>query len=176
MATAMTNTGISSHQAGAALFMALIFLLILTVLGVFGMNISRLENMMAGNNQFQTLALGNAELTVDEAERNLEDMLKTGTKDTCYFPKATLVDPSPLNWPKSITDVACSYTPPKGSDGRYIVEYVGNGIDDDCGKGLGKGESKTGCIHYDFLVTAQADASRGARRTVQTVYQSGTAP
>ena len=173
MPKSMIDTGISSRQKGAALFMALIFLLILTILGVFGMNLSRLENMMAGNNQFQTAALSNAELAVDEAERDLTAMMG-GTKKACYYPQATLVDPSPLNWPDTIT--TCTYTPPNGPDARYIVEYVGWGYDDDCGKGLGKGESKSGCIHYDFLVTAQADTSRGARRTVQTVWQSGTAP
>ena len=165
-------TGIPSRQKGAALFMALIFLLILTILGVFGMNISRMENMMAGNNQFQTAALSNSELAVDAAERDLVDMVG-GAKKPCYYPTATLVDPSPLNW---IGITTCTYTPPDGPDARYIVEYVGEGIDDDCDKSLGKGESKAGCIHYDFLVTAQAETSRGAKRTVQTVYQSATAP
>ena len=173
MSQVMIKTGISSRQDGAALFMALIFLLILTILGVFGMNISRLENLMAGNNQFQTAALGNAELAVDEAERDLQEMMG-GVKKACYYSTATLVDPSPLNWPDSIT--TCAYTPPNGPDARYIVEYVGDGIDNDCDKSLGKGETKAGCKHYDFLVTSQADTSRGARRTVQTVYQSATAP
>ena len=59
------------RQAGAALFMALIFLLILTILGVFGMNVSRLENLMAGNSQFQTTALNNAEYTL---ARGIEDI------------------------------------------------------------------------------------------------------
>ncbi len=171
MPKATIKTGISSRQNGAALFMALIFLLILTILGVFGMNSSRLENMMAGNNQFQTAALNNAEVVVNAAELDLQSMIG-GAKKACYYPQATLVDPSPLNWPSSIT----TCTPTDVPDARYIVEYVGQGIDDDCGKSLGKGETKAGCIHYDFLVTAQADTSRGARRTVQTVYQSATAP
>ena len=60
------------RQAGAALFMALIFLLILTLLGVFGMNVSRLENLMAGNTQFQTTALNTAEYTL---ARGIEEIL-----------------------------------------------------------------------------------------------------
>jgi PilX N-terminal len=170
MPKATIKTSNLPRQNGAALFMALIFLLILTILGVFGMNISRLENMMAGNNQFQTAALSNAEVAVDAAERDLQTMIGK-PKSACYYPTATL-DPSPLNWDTSIT----TCTPTDVPDARYIVEYVGQGIDDDCGKSLGKGETKAGCIHYDFLVTAQADTSRGARRTVQTVYQSATAP
>jgi len=171
MPKATTETGTSLRQTGAALFMALIFLLILTMLGVFGMNISRLENLMAGNNQFQTAALSNAELAVDVAERDLVEMSNGGTKALCYYNKATLVDPSPLNWDSSIK--TCTYTPPNGPDARYIIERVGSGIDDDCGKGQGKGVGNSGCVHYDFLVTSQADTSRGARRTVQTVFQLG---
>jgi type IV pilus assembly protein PilX len=171
MPKTMTESETSLRQNGAALFMALIFLLILTLLGVFGMNISRLENLMAGNNQFQTAALSNAELAVDTAEQNLIAMSNGGAKEDCYYNKATLVDPSPLNWDPAIK--TCSYTPPNGPDARYIIERVGSGIDDDCGKGLGKGQGNAGCIHYDFLVTSQADTSRGARRTVQTVFQLG---
>ena len=48
--------------------MALIFLLIMTILGVFGMNMSRMENLMAGNNQFQVQALNDSELALREVE------------------------------------------------------------------------------------------------------------
>ena len=71
----------SSHtarQRGAALFMALIFLLILTMLGVFGMNVSRLENLMAGNAQFQTTALNNAEYVLTRGERDLQALADAG--------------------------------------------------------------------------------------------------
>ena len=62
----------SRNQGGAALFMALIFLLVLTVLGVFGMNLSRLENLMAGNTQYQTQALNNAEYVLIAAENDIK--------------------------------------------------------------------------------------------------------
>jgi len=68
----------TAHQRGAALFMALIFLLILTMLGVFGMNVSRMENMMAGNAQFQTTALNNAEYVLARGERDLQDLSDNG--------------------------------------------------------------------------------------------------
>jgi len=60
----------SGYKRGTALFMSLIFLLIMTILGVFGMNISRMENLMAGNNQFQAQALNNSELALREIEGN----------------------------------------------------------------------------------------------------------
>lgn len=87
-------SGHTPRQQGAALFMALIFLLILTILGVFGMNVSRLENLMAGNSQFQTTALNNAEYTLARAERDLvarADALFAGT-DTNPFITADTTD------------------------------------------------------------------------------------
>jgi type IV pilus assembly protein PilX len=112
------------RQRGAALFMALIFLLILTILGVFGMNVSRLENLMAGNAQFQTTALNNAEYVLVRAERDLKTIetdlyngtgtnpfLGTGdayTSDAYYCANAdsclsatgdgNAIDPASLNW------------------------------------------------------------------------------
>ena len=58
--------------------MALIFLLILTILGVFGMNLSRLENLMAGNAQFQTTALNNAEYVLARGEKDIQDIATSG--------------------------------------------------------------------------------------------------
>ena len=69
------------RQDGAALFMALIFLLILTILGVFGMNLSRLENLMAGNAQFQTTALNNTEYVLVRGENDIRAIADTGTSN-----------------------------------------------------------------------------------------------
>ena len=77
MQTIKSNTRYPASERGAALFMALIFLLVMTILGVFGMNVSRMENLMAGNNQFQTTALSNAELMISEGEQKVEATLGT---------------------------------------------------------------------------------------------------
>ena len=73
-----------SRQKGVALFMALVILLVLTILGVFGMNLSRLENMMAGNNQFQVTALSNAELAVSAGEQAMLDSLGVESESILY--------------------------------------------------------------------------------------------
>lgn len=114
-------SGHTPHQRGAALFMALIFLLILTILGVFGMNVSRLENLMSGNAQFQTTALNNAEYVLVRAERDLtsiETALYNGTGTNPFIGTTTadqyhcanddsclrttgdgdLITPASLNW------------------------------------------------------------------------------
>ena len=171
-------------QRGAALFMALIFLLILTILGVFGMNIARMENMMAGNNQFQSAALNNAELILTIAEQDVDNLLGTATPFGGYYynrtgmdPDATIIDPSILNWEGAFT--FATYMPPDGSDEkkfRYVIEYAGPEVvpgnsTDSCAED----PDGDACVHT-FLVTAQNDTSRGAKRTVQSVYVSSRAP
>lgn len=54
-------------QAGATLIVGLVLLLVLTVLGVSGMSMSRLEVQMAGNAQFQQDAFQMAETAIDIA-------------------------------------------------------------------------------------------------------------
>ena len=116
------------RQQGAALFMALIFLLILTVLGVFGMNISRLENMMAGNAQFQTTALNNAEYTL---ARGVEDILQVAAAGLPFPTSAGYhtvgsIDPSSLVWGFTTMSV----TLPDGGTGIYVIANGGTDNDD----------------------------------------------
>jgi len=173
---AIKQASLPSQQRGAALFMALVILLVLTILGVFGMNLSRLENLMAGNNQFQTTALNNAELAVSAAEQAMLASLG-GAKPGCYYPTTETIDPAILNWDSNAAITPCNYTFASGDpDAAYVIEYANWGIDDDCSKSVGKGGGKAGCVHYDFVITAQATTSRGAKRTVQTVYQSDSPP
>lgn len=148
----------SSHttrQRGAALFMALIFLLILTILGVFGMNVSRLQNLMAGNAQFQTTALNNAEYVLTRAERDLQAVVDAGgsnpflaanTTDQYYCANddsclrttgdGELIDPAALTWTFSSNQVDLPDVGNDGSDtdgdstaddgtGQYIIIDAG---------------------------------------------------
>lgn len=56
-----------SRQAGAALFVGLVLLLVMTVLGVSGMNTATLELAMASNAQAQQQAFQAAETGIDVA-------------------------------------------------------------------------------------------------------------
>lgn len=166
----------SRRQRGAALFMALIFLLILTILGVFGMNISRMENLMAGNAQFQTSALNNAELAVSAARNALQNAVDGGlefytTGDFLYDssgenPDAETVDPSQLDW--SSFDHG---TVSGDEDSKFIVEYAGCDVKlgntiDDCSASCFDTQS----CGYVFVITTQSSTSRGAKRNVQQVF------
>lgn len=175
-------TAVSNRQRGAALFMALIFLLIMTILGVFGMNISRLENQMAGNNQFQTSALSNAELAISTARNDLQNAIDSGLEfiDTGDFlydssgenPGAETVDPSVLDW-STFThgNVDIDGDGNVDPNTRFVIEYTG------CDVKLGNtvDDCNTSCFDtqscgYVFLITTQSEASRGAKRNVQSAF------
>jgi Tfp pilus assembly protein PilX len=165
------------RQRGAALFMSLIFLLILTILGVFGMNISRMENLMAGNAQFQTSALNNAELAISTARNELQNALDDGLEfvDTGDFlydssgendPEAKPVNPSALDWSKFDHGTITG-----DPNSKFIVEYVGCDVKlgntvDDCNASCFDTQS----CGYVFVITTQSETSRGAKRNVQQVF------
>jgi Tfp pilus assembly protein PilX len=187
---------VTHRQNGAALFMALIFLLILTILGVFGMNLSRLENLMAGNSQFQTTALNNAEYVLARGEKDIIDIASSGvvpfsawSVDDQYYTVGTtditgttpVETPKDLVWPftsemVSLPDLNGDGTADEGS-GKYVIENAGL----DNSKGEDASYSGTinplpGAVVQVFLVTAQSESSRGAKRIVQSVVVTDPLP
>lgn len=193
--TARTNHSNLGRQRGAALFMALIFLLILTILGVFGMNISRLENMMAGNTQFQTTALNNAEYVLVRGEEDIQAIAASSgnpfnpdsTGDQ-YYPIGTTTasstppsKPEDLVWTFTSQKVSIPDVDGDGSDtdgdgtaddgvGFYIIEDAG--LDNSAGEDAsfsGTVSPLAGAIVQVFQVTAQSSSSRGAKRIVQSI-------
>jgi Tfp pilus assembly protein PilX len=181
-------------QAGAALFMALIFLLVLTILGVFGMNISRLENLMAGNTQFQTLALNNTEYFLVAAENDIKNVagnpFDPDSATDHYYPLAT-VDfdgdttgtqlPTDLVWSFNRATVTMTDINGDGSDtdgdsnaddgiGEYVIQDAG--LDNNAGEDesvTGNMNPLAGAIVQVFLVSARSGTSRGANRILQSV-------
>ncbi len=63
----MSNITLQSRQQGAALVVGLVLLLVLTVLGVSGMNTATLEWTMATNDQYSENAFQAAETGIDRA-------------------------------------------------------------------------------------------------------------
>ena len=177
----ISTATISHSQRGAALFMALIFLLIMTILGVFGMNLSRMENLMAGNNQFQALALNHSELMLEAGLREVEanvgpPYINADTSgDHIYLNTAVsteTIDPTAINW----TFNTVSTTPPGGNSGYsydYVIEYIGalDGTENAlCSAQTGTGTALDDCIREIYLVTSQGITSRGAKRSIQSVF------
>ena len=185
------------RQHGAALFMALIFLLILTILGVFGMNFSRLENLMAGNYQFQASALNNAEYVLARGVKDIEDIAKTRdipfsawADDDHYYTLGSTPGGTPkdLVWPFtseqiSIPDINGDKSDTDGDGtaddgtGHYVIENAG--LDNSKGEDAsyaGTINPLPGAIVQVFLVTAQGEGSRSAKRIVQSVVVTDPLP
>ncbi len=82
-------------QRGAALVVALILLLVLTVLGVTGMSISSTELVMAGSEQDRGRAFQAAEIGIERATRDLGTV--PATPGSSVTVAATEVTDSPVN-------------------------------------------------------------------------------
>ncbi|MGB7934439.1 MAG: hypothetical protein WCH04_19885, partial [Gammaproteobacteria bacterium] len=171
--------------------------LILTILGVFGMNVSRLENLMAGNAQFQTTALNNTEYVLARGEKDIEAIAKSGTvpfsawaDDDQYYTVGTTPGGSPkdLVWPFTAAKVSIPDMNGDGSDtdadgtaddgtGEYVIENAG--LDNTKGEDAsfaGTINPLPGAIVQVFLVTAQSETSRSAKRIVQSVVVTDPLP
>ena len=70
-----------SSERGSTLVISLIILIVLMLLGVMAMNTSDTQYKLAGNLQFEDVAMSNAEQAVDAAERWLEMM--SYKRDSC---------------------------------------------------------------------------------------------
>ncbi len=60
------------RQSGISLVLALLFLALLSILGLMGMGVSTLETLMAGNTQDRTLAFNAAEAALRDCEAVLQ--------------------------------------------------------------------------------------------------------
>jgi type IV pilus assembly protein PilX len=71
----------SSQQKGAALVVALLMLLVMTVLGIASMGVTRMEERMAGNARDMDLAFQGAEAGLRDSEERIR--LMTTRPNTC---------------------------------------------------------------------------------------------
>ena len=158
-------------QRGAALFMALIILLVLTILGVVGMNVSKLENMMAGNIQFQTTALNDAEYVLTRGVEDIQGIADAGLPYpfTSYYYDIsdTSVQPEKYVWSGFNTQTV---TLPDGDTGKYVIVYAGLfNADGEPTDYVSATSPLPGGAVDAFIVSAQSESSKGAKRTVQSV-------
>jgi type IV pilus assembly protein PilX len=97
------------QQTGATLIVGLVLLLVLTVIGISGMNTATMEIAMAGNAQFQQDAFQEAEDGIDLAIGRRQ--YDTGDDPTTI---AKLADPDLASDRWSETDFQCSTNVPRG--------------------------------------------------------------
>lgn len=159
--TVATSTIRHPGQRGVALVVALVFLLVLTILGVAGVNSSIMQGLMSSSYQQQAVTLADAENLLLAAEADVDDLVINGVAGRGYYINLdltpTAVFPAAdLNqaWPN---DFVVEYMGPFTVPGESVAE--GGGLEDRE-------------LHI-FRVSSRrerTDAERGGLRIVQTLY------
>ncbi len=91
------------QQSGAVLYIALIMLILLSLIGVIGLQIAGLQERMSSNYQATNLAFQNAEFSVREQERELDADLLAGNSPVTNMPS---IDCTTAFNPQTWTDPA----------------------------------------------------------------------
>jgi type IV pilus assembly protein PilX len=125
MAPVVLTPSIAPHTAerGAALVVGLVMLLVLTVLGVSGMNTATLELVMANNTQSQQTAFQAAETAIDLAVGNGTYLTSVPTNFLNGGSRSVMncVTTTP------VPDIAFSMGAPSGSAQAYHFDIVAVG-------------------------------------------------
>jgi len=170
------NINSIQKQCGAVLFVSLIMLLLMTLIGVSGMQTTVLEERMAGNFKDRNMALQAAESTLRAAESylNTESLLPpfTGSELGHYQPTssgAARWDESVIDWSDTANDVIAY----QGSlnnisaDPVYIIEEMPP--INESGSSL---ETGTALQNRYYRVTSRAVGGTGTAVVIlQSVYK-----
>lgn len=167
------------QQTGSVLLISLIFLVVLSVLGLTSVQTSILEERMAGNTRDKELAFQSAEATLRYAEKYIDDnIISTVNFDTDgsdgFYDRSYEHIWNTLTWDDDdsleYTDFDASYKvkqPP-----RFVIQHVATSSStissvnlDNYGQGTGSGRIEI------FLITARATgATNNSIVTLQTTY------
>ena len=165
-------------QQGIVLVTALIMLLVLTILGVTAMNNSTMQTLMAGNSQYQTVALNRAELTIRAGETLVDNIIGGAP-----LPPGGYYDITPGNDPEiDPFNAAFNWYDPNSTVGPtpdgsyYYVEYAGEKDLPPESLAWRQSQGIPGSTIYLFRITARSPAARGAIRFVQSIYVTEQAP
>lgn len=124
----MRNQEISAiNQKGVVLVTGLVFLVMMTILGVTAMQNTVLEERMAGNLRDENLAFQAAEAALREGERFLEQItLPAFNGSDGLYHHASSPAPDPMTWTGWTTSGKTTTTTITGaaSQPRYIIEQL----------------------------------------------------
>lgn len=158
-------------QQGLALVTGLVFLLILTLIGISSMSSSQLDNIIISNNQSQMLALNRTEILLKSAERDIDSITSdTSTMDFSesgdHYHLYGTIDPLTDPWPFTAQG--------DSSNGLYVIEYAGKHTLPGASSAWNSGIA--GDSVYLFTIDSKHVLSNGAKRLTETVYVTQTAP
>lgn len=173
-------------EQGAVLITGLIFLMILTMLGLSSSQVSGLEQRMAGNHRDQSLAFHMAEAALRAGEAHIEQIYKNGSianfcdgsaglfhvadiggcsgcsAPNCPAPEAKLL----MTWQNddlSIRHQTNSALP--SAQPRYYITYIGN---------IPAVSGPSDPASYRFMVTARGTGGQDNTQVILRSYYGGT--
>jgi type IV pilus assembly protein PilX len=171
------------RDRGAALIVALLLLLVMTILGVTTMNSSIMQGFMSASYQQQTSTLAGVENVVFAGERDVEAIVDPfgviDVGDLPYF--IDLTDPalagtspwvpsdtSTANW--SFAQTVAQTIGALDIFGQYRIEYMGEF--EVPGESIAEGGGLEDSRIHIFRISARGaeEDGRGALRVVQTLY------
>ncbi len=164
------------HQQGAALAIALIFLLVIALLGALSLNTSFFESLMASNSQFQSKALHDAEYLLSVAEKDISNVVASRSPLQSYYHDIgeSGFDPASIQWRGWSDNEASRIVKEHGVNGAYTIEYLGP-VYDSSGENITLDEQpamNSRISYYLFRISALAIAGKGSKRIVQSLYRT----
>lgn len=177
-----------TQEYGAALSLAMMCLTVLTLLGMSGMQASRLEMLQAGNRRLQTDTLGRAEYVLAAAEaivmRLPASPFNPDRVDDPFYPPGTIdfnpatpdvIDhPGGQGWDFAYASIPAAEPDNDGigqiGSGNFVVED--NGLLTMAGEDASVGgmlRPLPGARMQVFRITVRSIRARGAQRKVQSV-------
>lgn len=165
-----------NKQRGAALFVSLIFLLIMAILGVASMNDTIMQGKMASAIQDGNIALQGTETAIRLAEQNIDSMASIGNFNNSngLYDQDNAPDPfAAATWTGTNTIQAGAVTG-QGEQPRYFVELAGQVTDEDSALSLNldtySHESGAGTILAFRIVARGTGGTTNAQRIVESFY------
>lgn len=118
-----------SRQRGATLIIGLLFLVLLTILGMSAMNLSTLEERMSGNTRDRSLAFQAAEAALRDCEvvlqgANTPAFLTTANTSGLYVPQIGQNWWEAINWTSANSRVFSGTLSGVSSQPRCIIEEL----------------------------------------------------
>lgn len=168
-----------SSQKGATLIIALILLVLIMTLGIAAFNSSKVQFKLAGNLQFEEIAMNNAETAIAAAEGWLStpgNIQSTGfTTYSSATPQLHPIDhvknlTPPANDPLTMAWDGTSDVQVGSTNQRYMIQLMstGNSL---IGSGVELNPRNKVCNRVNtYLVTARGQATRGATKFIQSYF------
>ncbi len=172
MSQKLKHTYTAHEQAGSSLVVSMIMLVVLMLMGVGAIVVSKSQYRMAGNFQFQNLAMASSESALSEAENwvaanHTDPDLVTRVPGGLY-PIGTAPDPYTMVWDDTTSEKVDLF-----GNQRYIIEVL-------AADRVLPSNSITTCNVYGlsgpcprvnvYRISARGSSARGSTKIVQTVF------